>query len=1019
MANKTDKLINQISDLCNKVSNFSTEVKKLTDALNGNGNSGGSGKTESNDDLKKYFSEERERNKLMREFSEATSLKKESWQDRQREKYIKAKNDKEKEKIIKSTKAGNITSMVSGIIGDVGKQITEMAVKMKEYEIKAQKINLDATMKTAKIQMQLTSQGIQNALSTATGGLVNSIQENSAQSLKSALELGKQFMVSNVEKAQISMSKSIDIQTNRLRKEQAIINSTASSISGGLQSVQNPYTQAAGALVSLTGSILSATKETEIMKLEFKKESIEKVSEFNKDVLEQSKNLVSQFTDLSTSIDKTLMELDTEAHNIARMVGLGETQTELYVKTSATLNKEMATVGKSFQDLAKMQNAYILQSDRNRIMSGREGTMIASLGKLFNITDEESAQIVGAMNIFNTSIESGSDMMFDMYKIANKMGVSNQKFAKDMQKNLKLAEKYQFKGGVEGMMKMSLWAQKVRFNMDSLSSALEKMHTGNIEDVIQTSARLNVLGGNAAVLSDPMAMLYNAYADPAQYAKNIQRMIAGFGTFDNKTGETVFNINEQFRMEAMASALGMSKEDFFNMARQEKKASRIKGMLGNRFDEAETGLIAQNATYNRENKTWEVNVMGKNGEVISKDITSLSKDDLKTIFPEDNQEQLVEYTKRIFGILEENLATELGNKSELMERTQESHRKNYEERRRETRAHYMLNMDEYATEVIDAFDFSTNAMRENYKLTEEMFAARKEGESLTEQYYKVSLAGIQSLVDNVVPYTQYMKELMNPNPDYDKLIEYANKIAPDMVEYLQTTKEQKQLEDKVNKIIESGIDRETWLNMSRDERDFVLDKYDVDNMTRVEQALKMRSGQMVIQNGTIQSSDGKYYKTKNNALNNPFNSASEEERAYSLIENPLVWWGLTAFGGIPGMIASGVGINYRTNRANDLIISPKHGIFKLDPEDTITASKPGGSLDRAERRRGGMPENVNLNINGTLRLDSGRQSIDLMEVLRNDPNALRELAREIIVEGSKTTFGGRHIWAPNRYTFNN
>ena len=111
----------------------------------------------------------------------------------------------------------------------------------------------------------------------------------------------------------------------------------------------------------------------------------------------------------------------------------------------------------------------------------------------------------------------------------------------------------------------------------------------------------------------------------------------------------------------------------------------------------------------------------------------------------------------------------------------------------------------------------------------------------------------------------------------------------------------------------------------------------------------------------------------------------------------------------------------QAKRASDIIISPKHGVFETAPQDTIVAWRPGGDIDRSESKKnsfgGNISGNATLTINGTLKLDSGRASIDLMEILRNDPKALRELAKEVIVEGSRTVFGGKPLYAPNRYTF--
>ena len=875
---------------------------------------------------------------------------------------------------------GGIAGAIAGIATQAAQKIADFAVKMKEFEFKEKSIQLEAAKKSLQVQTALYGTAASKSIAVGVNSVVGDLKETVYQSMDTAMELGKQNFTANIELAQIEFDRSTDTQINAMKKKAAAVDAVAGTVGGALMSIPNPISIVAGALISIGNSIFQAETEMEIMKLEYQKEQIAMLSDFKKDMIDQAKSLVEQFQPLIKGIDKLLMDIDNNAHIVGRNFGFYGESLATYRKAAANINLDMADMGKTFEDFKKMQDAYIANSGRNVLMNGEEGKELTSLDKIFNLADGEAAQLMGAMNIFNTSIESGSDMMFEMYKTANKMGVSNQKFAKDLQKNLKLAEKYQFKGGVEGMMKMSLWAQKVRFNMDSLSAALEKMHTGNIEDVIQTSARLNVLGGNAAMLSDPMAMLYNAYADPAQYAKNMKDMVSGFGHFNKNTGETEFNINEQMRMEAIASAMGISKEEFFNMARQEKKAGAIKNVIGNKYGEEQTDLITQHATFNKKTKQWEVNVMGSDGKVHSKDINNLSKEDLESIFPEEPQEQLVEYTKKIFSLLENQRAIENRNKGELALMTQDDHRQQTLAQQARVVQHNDDYRQAYAEEVKQGFLFQTESLDESLKLSEKLLTTTKNGKTLSQQYYEMSLAGMSSIGGQIENFQNSMAAIIDDdmNALLQAMAEFNPAGAHEVSMALSTQYNTEANRDAWEKAIDAAQDA------------------DIENGT----------GQYNNED-FIESGYGYFDHAGNFYLNMSHNNGD----GYDNMETMAKYVEKKGF-----KVDRNTG---QVTKANDLIISPKHGIFELDPEDTITASKPGGSLDRAEQRRSGAPDNINLTVNGTLTLSTGKQSIDLLDVLRNDPNALRELAKEIIVEGSRTTFGGKHQWAPNRYTFGN
>lgn len=873
---------------------------------------------------------------------------------------------------------GGIAGAIAGIAADVAKKIGDFAVKMKEFEFKEKEINLEAAKKSLQVQTALYGSAATKSISVGINTVVGDLKDTVYQSMENAIDLGKQNFTANLELSQIKFEKETDLQINSMKKTAAAVGAAADTVSGVLGSIPNPYTVIAGALISIGNSIFQAKTEVEIMRLEYQKKQIEMLTDFKKDMMEQSGQLVQQFVQLSKGIDKLLMDLDNNSHIIGRSFGFATKQVDTYTKASAQLNIDMAEMGKTYEDLMKAQQAYILASDRNVLMNGEEGKQITALGKLFNMEEGEIGSMVGGLNLFNTSIESGSDIMFEMYKTANKMGVSNQKFAKDMQKNLKLAEKYQFKGGVKAMMDMALWAQKTRFNLDELAGALEKMHTGNVEDVLSTSARLNVLGGNAGVLSDPMSMLYNAYMDPTAYAKNINQMIQGFGSFNKKTGETEFNVNEQMRMEAMANALGISKENFMNQARQTKKEEQIRKKFGNKFGD-KTSFVTQNATYDRNKGEWVANVFGKdeNGEttVIQKSLNNLTDEDVKNIFPEDTQEQLVTYTKGIFSLLEKQKVVENTNRAEIAAATQDTHKEQTIQQQVMAVNHNKDYREQYVNEVKEGFLFQTDSFRESLNLSEKLLTTTKNGKTLSQNYYEMSIAGMSSIGNQIGVFQDALTAVITD--DANALIEAMRVFNPEGAHEVSMA-----LSTQYN----TEANRDAWekaIDMAQD--------------TDLTNGLGQYNNDDFIKNGF-----GFFDKNGNFYLNLNQTTGFEDGE------------------GISDMIANvEKGNKYRVDRttgqvtrANDLIISPRNGVFELDPNDTIVASKPGGSLDRASRGK----DDINLTVNGTLTLSSGNQKIDLMELVRNDPNSLRRLTEQILLEASRNKYGGRNEYNANRYT---
>ena len=210
---------------------------------------------------------------------------------------------------------------------------------------------------------------------------------------------------------------------------------------------------------------------------------------------------------------------------------------------------------------------------------------------------------------------------------------------KDLAKNLKLVERYQFKNGVKGMMDMAKWAQNTRFNMDSLDGMLQNFSENGLEGAITKAAGMQVLGGNFAMVADPLAMMWERYNDPQAFAKRQQDMLKGMGTYDSKTGEVKFNMIEQLQLEQFAKYSGQSVEDLMNQQRQRIKGEKVNQYLNNAYNwtDDEKSLVTNKAQL--VNGDWKVTL--DNGD--QKSVSQLSQEDLNHLKPEDNKEKLVNY----------------------------------------------------------------------------------------------------------------------------------------------------------------------------------------------------------------------------------------------------------------------------------------------------------------------------------------------------------------------------------------
>ena len=956
-------------------------------------------------------------------FYRATTKNRMSWQERRKEKYISQLQSgdisgakKTVEKTAKTNAATAITQQVAGAANSVMNNIFNILNNI----VKRQGIRLEATAQLQNRQIKVYGEMVSKAAGNAMANINGKVLDNAYNALDTVIQGGKNVYMKNLQD-----------QVTLMRRENELRKNTINSINSGFEAVSGvasffgPIGSIVGSAVSMIGNATTKTASLVAAQIDMQIKMQEETNKALENFIGQVEQVTKRYTETAKEVNKNFLDISKSAFSFGRTLFLSPDNLKgLNEAIAKEINTSLAKFNMDYKDFSKMQSSYLENNGgRSSIIGTRESEGMAALSTILGISPDEAASINGALNIFNTSIEDGNQLIYSMSKHAAKMGLNATKYAKDLQKNLKLAEKYQFKGGVKGVMEMSAWAQKMRVDMSSFTGLFEKLRSGNIEDVIQTSARLNVLGGNAALLSDPMSILYNAYADPEQQMKNVAKMVEGFGTFDKKTGQVRFDsINEQMRMDAIAKSLNMSREDMYNFARQAKKEQVIKSAYGNKFGD-KTDFITQNATWSQDKNDWVVKVKDGKGGFKEEKLSDLNGENdkrLKEIFPEDKQDQIIDIIKSIDKHLSPAEGMEAAEKNSIAQVNAGAFDEQFVKMNELINLRYedtKENLDKYVEGVIAA----TSATVEAQKLLNEM--SSKEGtlelfkghlEWSNEQFKKMMTEVEQNDIwkkatQSVVGFASALDIISDALGGKSSSFDSATLIGESKeADYIDDDDEvKKRMDEQMKKGNTAGISGKRLYDIL----DKVEDEYDLDNYDGMYGADRNWNTQRqgFAHGDFYLKKEGDGWLTEYTRLGNPV----QDEEGY------VVRFKL---GPKDKVIHDKLSITdynkqYGTN-VKDAIITPR-GMVYTDPEDTIIARKPGGSIDKAEQRRSGTPDNINLTVNGTLTLSTGKQSIDLLDVLRNDPNALRELAKEIIVEGSRTTFGGKHQWAPNRYTFGN
>ena len=610
-------------------------------------------------------------------------------QTRKKEEIKEEKNKK---------KSAKRTAIAKGVL-DIANEIVNIIAAVGERDIALRKASAEKNTKLTQAELQKQTAAISFGMKGITDGFTKNAHEMAYEATKGGYDLAKTMIDTSMQMTIASKTYAKDVkQANNqfigsIVGSAAVIGATIGTMVGGPVG-----TIIGGAIGAIGGAFVSAWNKLtglDIKRRELDIQIANQVKELSSSYIDSFKQTASSWDDLYKSTTDMVLKINDAGVKFGRTIGFGS---EKFGNTMLKLadtgvtedNQTLARIfGNEVDKIPEYMASYIDTSGRNVGMSATDLGNIMGTGRLFGMSGTESASLYGSMNIFNTSISSASDSMGIMYHQITRMGLSSKKFGKDLVQNLKMAEKYNFKGGVENMMKLTKWAQQTRFNLDKAASFSDSIMNDSLSGALEKTAKLQVLGGSAAMYSDPFGMLYEAGADVGSMAKRMAAMFNDItGTFNKKTGETEFSWYENRMIAARAQAMGMDAGEVKNMIRQNNKQGAINRVLrGSDLSKEDKLALGNRATYNKEKGIWEVkDIHGETHDI--REYTKNGGLDINDILPADTQESILEVNRRSLSVQEridnttEALAKKLGVTEqdviqERAKRESELHEKTY------------------------------------------------------------------------------------------------------------------------------------------------------------------------------------------------------------------------------------------------------------------------------------------------------------------------------------------------------
>jgi hypothetical protein len=324
-----------------------------------------------------------------------------------------------------------------------------------------------------------------------------------------------------------------------------------------------------------------------------------------------------------------LFEMDKKIRMSALSMGLLDTQTKSFRDNLFYASQTTQQFGLDIGELAELQAKFSDELGRT-VMLSQEGLIsMGAMAKATGLGSEGAAQLAGDFDRIGISAEGTANFMEQTMNDASKMGLNASKVVRNIQQNMKMLNKYNFKGGVNGLKKMAESMTKMGLDMNMVAPMADKLF--DIEGAVDMSAQLQVLGGEWSKLADPFHLMYMARNDMEGLTKDVVNATAASSHWSKTNKQFEISALEMHTLRKVAEQTGMSYEDLAASAKKAAQFVGVRKQISYGFDEDTKKFIETTADID-DNGNATITING-NKKLVSQ-LTNMDKTALDTMIAE-------------------------------------------------------------------------------------------------------------------------------------------------------------------------------------------------------------------------------------------------------------------------------------------------------------------------------------------------------------------------------------------------
>jgi hypothetical protein len=268
-------------------------------------------------------------------------------------------------------------------------------------------------------------------------------------------------------------------------------------------------------------------------------------------------------------------------------------------------------LGGSMGDLRDIQGEYVDASSRAIALSSQELINVEKIAKGTNLGAAGAGKLAGQFATMGKDIGQTTEFVQGIVDSSERMGINSNKVIKTLSQNFSKLNTFAFKNGVDGMKKLSLYAEKYKVDMGAiLNTAQDFGHS--LDKTVEATATLNTLGGEFAK-TDAFEMFNLSRNDPAKFTKKINEMTKGMASLVKTADgfEMQVTPNDLDRLKVASDALGIPFKNMVEQAKQFGHYQKMNNVLINKgFSDKQIDAIHSMAKL--DGKSGIYKVLGKN-----------------------------------------------------------------------------------------------------------------------------------------------------------------------------------------------------------------------------------------------------------------------------------------------------------------------------------------------------------------------------------------------------------------------